>query len=76
MDIGVATLDARKPRILVTMIPRYADTMIKPAALSDEQISQLTDDELRAVYLSTSQEADDPEVERLIPEMARRDLGF
>ena len=37
---------------------------------------EMTDAELRAAYLATSQEAGDPEVERLIPEMQRRDLEF
>lgn len=34
----------------------------------------MTDDELRAAYAATSQEVGDPEVEALIPEMARREL--
>lgn len=37
---------------------------------------ELSDDELRAAYFATSQEPGDPEVERLIPEMTRRDLEF
>lgn len=36
----------------------------------------MTDAELRAAYLATSQEIDDPAVERLIPEMQRRDIEF
>lgn len=36
----------------------------------------MSDAELRAAYLATSQEVGDPEVERLIPEMQRRDLDI
>lgn len=41
-----------------------------------EPLEKLTDSQLLAAYLATSQEVDDPEVERLIPEMQRRDLEF
>ncbi|VXC63987.1 hypothetical protein [Sphingomonas sp. AX6] len=50
--------------------------MTSPEPLSADQIEQLTDTQLLAVYLATSQEVGDPEVERLIPEMQRRDLEF
>lgn len=36
----------------------------------------MTDDELRVAYMWTSQDVGDPAVERLIPEMQRRDLEF
>lgn len=39
-------------------------------------VEHLTDSQLLAAYLATSQEVGDPEVERLIPEMQRRDLEF
>lgn len=41
-----------------------------------EPIEELTDSQLLARYLATSQEVGDPEVERLIAEMAKRDLEF
>lgn len=49
------------------------------ACLSEEAVTsldQLTDSQLLAAYLATSQEVGDPEVERLIPEMQRRNLEF
>lgn len=41
-----------------------------------DDIAKLTDAELLAAYKATSQEVGDPEVEALIPEMAKRDLEF
>ena len=42
----------------------------------NDNLEQLTDSQLLAAYLATSQEVGDLEVERLIPEMQRRDLNF
>lgn len=50
--------------------------MASRESLTASEIEQLTDSELLARYLATSQEAGDPEVEALIPEMQRRDLEF
>lgn len=44
--------------------------------LTPAEIANLTDEELLEAYSATSQEVGDPEVERLIPEMQRRDLDF
>jgi hypothetical protein len=41
-----------------------------------DPIEELTDSQLLARYLATSQEVGDPEVERLIPEMAKREIDF
>lgn len=44
--------------------------------LTPDQLEQITDGELLARYLETSQELGDPEAEALIVEMAKRDLDF
>lgn len=62
----------RRLPVKLRIAPAKARSFL-PAATAPEE---LTDAELRAAYLATSQEVGDAEVERLIPEMQHRDIEF